>query len=221
MICGDFNARCGCADETRGKMTQREILDSQVNNQGNFLLELMSDMGVCMVNGRMGQNDFIQISKRGSSVVDHCIVPLEELELVQNFWVVTMTEGMKEMRLRGEAARTLTPDQSFLMWNYVADGYFDVGENESYDDHGEKLSNQSKVYQVPDGYLNDKLNEVETLRERLRHCFDNILALNAIYEDILQLGLMTSSLVEVDRVEKQKGQPWYSRRLRGLKKEFN
>ena len=50
-------------------------------------------------------------------MVDYCIVPCENLNLIEEFRVVTMAENIDEMKIRGEALRL--PDHSLLLWEVV------------------------------------------------------------------------------------------------------
>jgi len=54
--------------------------------------------------------------------VDYCIVLGENLSMTEEFRVVTMTEGIDEMKLRGEPLRV--PDHSLLLLEVVIE---DVG----------------------------------------------------------------------------------------------
>ena len=54
--------------------------------------------------------------------MDYCIVPSENLSMIEEFRVVTMVESIDEMKLRGEPLRV--PDHSLLLWEVVME---DVG----------------------------------------------------------------------------------------------
>ena len=62
-----------------------------------------------------GKDAFTCMSSRGSSVVDYCIVPYENLSMIFKFRVVTMPESIDEMKLRGVPLRV--PDHSLLLWD--------------------------------------------------------------------------------------------------------
>ena len=51
-----------------------------------------------VVNGRKGRDAFICVSEKGCSMVDYCIVGCHDFELVENFAVTTMSEGVEEMQ---------------------------------------------------------------------------------------------------------------------------
>ena len=45
-----------------------------------------------MVNGRVGSGDFTCVTSKGSSVVDYCLVFKDDLEVISDFKVVSMTD---------------------------------------------------------------------------------------------------------------------------------
>ena len=84
LICGDFNSRIGEeSDYIMGvdNIPVRNVIDATSNKHGDHLLEFLIDCNLCIVNGRVGLNDFTHVSHRCSSVVDYVIVPLEQLSL--------------------------------------------------------------------------------------------------------------------------------------------
>ena len=50
-------------------------------------------------------------------MVDYCVVEAEELDMIENFRITTMSEAVEEMRLAGMAMRV--PDHSLLQWDIV------------------------------------------------------------------------------------------------------
>ena len=51
--------------------------------------------------------------------MDYCVVGVEDLDIVCNFRVTTMSESSEEMKLTGEACRD--PDHSLLFWDVQLD----------------------------------------------------------------------------------------------------
>lgn len=65
------------------------LSDYTCNNYGDILCEFLMNINCCLLNGRKTQkNDFTFMSTRGSSVMDYCIVPCEQLHLFDNFEVI-------------------------------------------------------------------------------------------------------------------------------------
>ena len=91
VLCGDFNARCGGLRDVDGGMVDRCNVDMVKNEQGEMLVECMKSTGLCFVNGRQGPDEFTCISSKGRSVVVYCLVPCEEVAIVKNFIVRTMS----------------------------------------------------------------------------------------------------------------------------------
>lgn len=80
IVCGDLNARVGQeSDYIEGvdDVKPREVIDDTINRYGDHFLDFLINCNFCMLNGRLGTNDFTHISKRGRSVVDYVCVPHE------------------------------------------------------------------------------------------------------------------------------------------------
>lgn len=61
MVCGDFNARCSYLQE--GTIPRTTIKGTK-NEQGEILVEFLMEAGLCLVNGRKGEDNFTCISQR-------------------------------------------------------------------------------------------------------------------------------------------------------------
>ena len=113
-ICGDMNSRCGESQdfiEGVDDIQIREILDDKSNRNGDLLIDFLVDCNMCMVNGRVGTQDFTNISNIGKSVVDYVLVPHEQLCNVLDFKVKTVTDLVSELDLTGYESM---PDHSLL-----------------------------------------------------------------------------------------------------------
>ena len=88
IICGDFNSRTGDESvyiEGVDTIPVRQVIDTTLNKHGDHLLDFLIDCNMCVVNGRLGLNDFTHVSHRGCSVVDYVIVPHEQLSVSTHF----------------------------------------------------------------------------------------------------------------------------------------
>ena len=112
VLCGDFNARCGYLQEGT---IPRTTIDGTKNEQGEALVEFLKEAGLCLVNGRKGEDNFTCISGKGSSVVDFCIVYEDDLNLISKFQVKTMSEC--ELLEDNNCAPLRIPDHSVLVWS--------------------------------------------------------------------------------------------------------
>ena len=104
IICGDFNSRCGDEqDYIAGvdSIDPREVIDCKLNSYGQILIDFLIDCNLCMINGRMGENNFTNISGNGSSVVDYVIVPHEQLQKYNDFKVHTMSSVINRFNMQG------------------------------------------------------------------------------------------------------------------------
>ncbi len=57
-------------------ITERYVVDLDINSYGDNLIEILTDSSCCVVNGRTSIcNDFTLIRSTDRSVVDYCITP--------------------------------------------------------------------------------------------------------------------------------------------------
>ena len=124
VICGDFNSRCGCLKDVDGNIVPRSVIDEVNTEQGEALVSFLRSSGLCLVNERVGQDNFTCISSKGCSVVDYCLVFQEDLNMVSQFQVKTMSEYEEEGGMDFEAQRV--PDHFVLMWNLALAGSREV-----------------------------------------------------------------------------------------------
>ena len=67
IICGDFNSRIGEeSDYIEGvdNIPIRQVIDTTSNKYGDHLLDFLVHCNMCIVNGRVGSNDFTHVSHR-------------------------------------------------------------------------------------------------------------------------------------------------------------
>ena len=159
ISCGDFNARCGRLDADCKGLPSRKVIDVVKNSQGETFVDFLSSVNMAVVNGSKGQDAFTCISSKGCSVVDDCVVGVENFELIDNFNVLTMSEGVEGMQCRGDISRI--PDHSIIQWEVFVDGM--VRKETRSDQHVRKTR-----LLVPEKYLENKVERVNRLTERLR-----------------------------------------------------
>ena len=88
ILFGDINARMGSEpDYIEGVdiVKPREVIDTSTNSYCDILADFLIDCNLCMLNGRLGKNDFPHISTRGKSVVDYVFIPHEQVTISANF----------------------------------------------------------------------------------------------------------------------------------------
>ena len=149
---------------------------------GDLLVEFMVDSGLCMVNGRVGQNNFTHVSHRGKSVVDYVCVPYEQLCFVSDFCVHLMSDLVGALDYQGV---TKIPDHSLLTWS--VNGCIKQRCNE------DPIPTQNNVRystsNVPVSFLNDDssyslvVETINKIEQNLEHLRDA----NIAYDSFKQL----------------------------------
>ena len=165
-------------------------------------------------NERKGKYASTCVTSRGSLVVDYCIVPCENLNLIEEFRVVTMAESIDEMKMRGEALRV--PDHSLLLWEVVMEAvetWCDV-EVEQVDTPESKMR-----HKVPAGYLEKDIGSIEKLVGKIRRMGRDQEELDAIYIELM--NVMKSGLVQVRMKDKGKGQPLFTKKIAWQRRCFH
>ena len=112
FICGDLNSRVGTdTDYIEGvdDMRPRDILTTCL-----IPTVILVDCGICMVNGRIGENKFTHVSHRGNSVVDYVLTPYEQLIRVKEFSITYMSDLINALQMQGNSK---IHDHSVLIWS--------------------------------------------------------------------------------------------------------
>lgn len=117
-MCGDINARLGKEQEASliDDVPDRQILDTtSMSGHGRSLMDFLNDAKFCVVNGRIGRDNYTCMSKKGQSVVDYFFVSHENLKTINNFDVlpcqsIAVQENLHELIQDG----AVVPDHSLL-----------------------------------------------------------------------------------------------------------
>ena len=116
ILCGDFNARMGSEpDYIEGVdvVKPREVIDTSTYSSCDILADFLIDCNLCMLNGRLGKNDFTHISTHGKSVVDYVFIPHEQVTNFCEFQVRPMSVVCDNYSLRDYKSS----DHSILLWS--------------------------------------------------------------------------------------------------------
>ena len=146
FLCGDFNARCGCVEEVKGLGDRQS--DQVINEQGRVLLNFTRSLGHCVAIGRPGSGDFTCTSSKGRSVVDYCLLFKDDLGVMSNFKVVSMTEFVDTFH--ANCIVEGIPDHSVLVWDIVLDGDVGCAGGEREDTPGECCGNEFRYVFLDD-----------------------------------------------------------------------
>ena len=165
IICGDFNSRCGDEpDYIQGvdNVPPREVIDGKINPYGQLFIDFLTDCNLCMINGRVGENDFTNINGNGSSVVDDIIAPYEQLDKYKNFKVHTMTSLINRFNMQGHSRSS---EHSVLQVTLHTESYVNsVSATDT-----PKARCQYKLNDIPASFLN-----CETSLQRLMDTIQRI-----------------------------------------------
>ena len=214
ILCGDFNARCGRLDVECEGMPSRKVIDEVKNSQGEEFVDFLRSVNMGVVNGRKGKDAFTCVSNRGRSVVDYCVVGAENFSLINNFRVITMTECIEEMQCKGEVTRV--PDHSLVQWEVLGSWVEEKVEVKVVEKGHVKATRK----RVPENYLEKEVEKVKSLTRRVVEAGADQKVIDDVYEELVEV--MKQGLVEVSRRKKiGVGQPWFSRELVSLRKEFH
>ena len=77
----------------------------------------MQSSGLCFVNRHKGNADFTYVSSKSCLVVDYCLLPIEDLNYIDDFAVTTMSKCEATLCANEEGFRI--PDHSVLTWKVL------------------------------------------------------------------------------------------------------
>ena len=121
-LCGDFNSRIGDMDDFItgvDVLTERDVIDYTMNSYGEIFCEFLLNANCCVLNGRnYYHNDFTYVSTKGSSVVDYCVIPYENLRHYKNFEVKRASVICNKSAISGIFDPKHIPDHSILCWEF-------------------------------------------------------------------------------------------------------
>jgi len=139
---------------------------------------------------------FTCVSNKGRSVVDYCVVGVENFDTIHDFRVTTMRESIDEMRLKGEVTRV--PDHSLVQREMLMNGV------EHKDGKGSQDSNK-KRYVVPENYLEANVEDIRRLAQRVASMGKDQKAIDEVYDELV--GIMNSGLREITMKGNERRQP--------------
>ena len=121
MVCRDFTSRVGqSSDHIAGTdvLPERHIVYFNTNSLAGTFLQLLISSEFCILNGRNSTiNDFTRIRTTGRSVVDYCLVPLEQLRYFTDFAATRATTLCERSGCLGKLdPKKGIPKHSALTW---------------------------------------------------------------------------------------------------------
>ena len=228
ILCGDFNGRCGSIQESVVAdfgveiVQERKVVDLVKNYSGELLMELMQDHNMCMLNGRGNDNsnNFTCISGRGKSVVDYCITPIDNMNDLKNFEIVTMNDFCE---ISNSDILTRKPDHSLLRWAIVVPHSF--GNRSVLVD---EKSTDKIIWTYPndneDEYLEQLQPKLKVLESKLGNSNMGAINIDEMYEEFCGSVFECLERKQIKPISKRrlrKSKPWFNRKLWRLRKEFH
>ena len=165
-ICGDLNSRCGNLQDISlvcdTDIPPRKILDVEQNLHGKQFIDLLRSLELYTLNGR-GKDNYTYISRLGCSVVDYCVVEIEEFNKFSHFSVTSMQDVISELDYQDNRQ---VPDHSLLTWQINLD---QVGDSLPYSPNldGQQPPPPTMAHynlqKVPQNFMEDRNEEVNQL----------------------------------------------------------
>ena len=123
IIMGDLNARVGNLSDLceTDNLPPRGVLDEVVNGHGRKLISFLLESKCCLINGRVGHNNFTLENTRGKSIVDYYLVRHCDYEQVEEFEVISCEELLESGANVHEKSRM--PDHKTLRMKFRVSNY--------------------------------------------------------------------------------------------------
>ncbi|VDH96384.1 Hypothetical predicted protein [Mytilus galloprovincialis] len=225
FMCGDLNSRCADMEDFIpgvDDIIERDVIDYVSNAYGEILCDFLINSNCCILNGRnTKRNNYTYVSTRGSSVVDYCIVPYENVCRFTDFEVSTMSELMQNYNLFDSVDQCVSkPDHSLLAWNMCLDKL-----TKSHDENKSKETEVKKFdfSNIPSSFLDNRLRDIEDLILQLDMNMVNQDGINKLYGNFVDiLKNEMNDCLDYKTVKLQDGQsnkkrrtkkPWWSDQL--------
>ena len=192
-ICGDFNSRIGdMEDYILGvdNLPEREVIDFKANSYGEIFCEFLSNVNCCVLNGRNHiSNDYTYVSTRGSSVVDFCITPFENINSFKKFEVIRASELANKSLTTGSIEPKYIPDHSVLCWEFES-AVCENTNKQSLNSHDNRSNHiVYNVKNIPDTWMNDEnsINLINSCIANIESCNGIQVELDNIYSEFINV----------------------------------
>ena len=200
IIMGDFNSRIGDMSDSceNDVITKRSSVDPVVNGHGKELIQFLIESRCCVVNGRVGTNDFTLESSHGRSVVDYFLVRHGDLGSVVDFSVLDCAALVTDGSKIGDKSRL--PDHKALKLEINYSEGIQLLQDKSL---GHPKIGTSKVYRViPDGYMcSDRAkNVIDKIVTNLQMEYHRKDRINELYDEVVEL---IDSEIKGNKIEKR------------------
>ena len=202
-VCGDFNSRTSNLDDFIAgidDIPERHVVDFTQNKYGQHFCEFLIDANCCILNGRQNsiKNSYTFVSpSQGSSVVDYCVVPYEQLCNFDSFNVQSMCELLEEFHLVNRICSASSgSDHSLISWKFDFKKEFNQLHKR---DQQATIKSVKECYKraVPSDFLSSKAELLENVINKLNHNVDCQATIDTIYSD-LELVIKSEMMEKLD-----------------------
>ncbi len=185
VLGGDFNSRCAnTSDYIEGvdEIGDRESLDEHENSYCNFFLDFLISSSFCMLNGRLGNNDFTSISEKGKSVVDYICIPHSQISDHLDFNITTVSDIANKYDIPLPNKLSQMPDHSVLMTEIAIGEYVTIQEPTS-----SPIEYRYDLKDIPQDFMNIHKENIKTAINRIESDISLQKDVNAAYNDFMSL----------------------------------
>lgn len=219
IICGDFNSRIGeMVDFNVGidDVPDRNNIDNQTNHYGELLIDFLVASNCCVVNGRVGNDNFTSVSTKGAAVVDYIIVSHEMIKQCKQFDVMLAKDVFTACSCIGVYNCTI-PDHSLLSLSLDIKFSKNISKPNNNSQWNHTYTKVSR--NIPNDFMLDMNDKVESCIQRLEK-EDNIESVYSEFSNIVTEQMskkLNNKVVNVDNVKitcKHRHKPWFNDKVK-------
>ncbi|CAG2186873.1 unnamed protein product [Mytilus edulis] len=171
-------------------LPEREVIDFKANSYGEIFCEFLSNVNCCVLNGRNHlNNDYTYVSTRGSSVVDFCITPFENINSFKKFEVIRASDLANKSLTTGSIEPKYIPDHSVLCWEFES-AVCENTNKQSLNSHDNRSNHiVYNVKNIPDTWMNDEnsINLINSCIANIESCNGIQVELDNIYSEFINV----------------------------------
>ena len=199
LYLGDVNARCGRESDVvavidGNRLLDRRITDETKNTRGPIFMDFLKSVNCCLLNGRVTPDldNFTCISHKGRSVVDYMFVPYENIDNIEQFAVLPITELSSKFDIHTDRGK---PGHSILCAELTVSfvNHISVGENDhkSQQSHvlNERMYFKHNTKEMPPNFMasDDILRQINATVDAIEQRVANQENIDSIYGNVCNM----------------------------------
>ena len=199
LYLGDVNARCGRESDVvavidGNRLPDRRIIDETKNTRGPIFMDFLKSVNCCLLNGRVTPDldNFTCISHKGRSVVDYMFVPYENIDNIEQFAVLPITELSSKFDIHADRGK---PNHSILCAELTVSfvNHISVGENDhkSQQSHvlNERMYFKHNTKKMPPNFMasDDILRQINATVDAIEQRVANQENIDSIYGNVCNM----------------------------------